>query len=179
MCIRDSYDSTVVELLDKEKRVLYSNIKHDIFEDRKHLYSLDADTRQSQTFISDVFPSEQLVVFAKSVGAGEYTGLGWTFVARHDTEEVLKPLAALSKFTLIMSAVIIGIILITVAYILWFVFRLQKKIRIAAKEIGDLARFPAENPNPIMRVNKDYTLLYDNTAKHLSLIHISEPTRPY
>ena len=152
------YDSTVVELLDKEKRVLYSNVNHKIFADRSHIYNLNTDEAYAQTFIDN----EQLVVFAKSDGSGEYTGLGWIFVARHDTKEALKPLASLSIFTLIMSTIIIGIIILTGIGIIWFVSRLQKKIRLATEKITDLAKIPAENPNPIMRVTRDYTVLYAN-----------------
>ena len=159
---RGLYDSTIVELLDKEQRVLYSNINYKIFEDHSDLYILDVDDGHSKAFVSDLFADEQLVILAKSVGAGEYTGLGWTFMVRHDTEEVLNPLASLFEFASIMFSVIVGIILITGAYILWFVFRLQKKVRVATKKISDLAKFPAENPNPIMRVARDYTLLYAN-----------------
>ncbi len=35
---------------------------------------------------------------------------------------------------------------------------------LATQEIADLARFPSENPNPVLRVMPDGTLLYANEA---------------
>ena len=39
----------------------------------------------------------------------------------------------------------------------------------AEQEIESLARFPAENPNPVLRVGSDGTLLYANEASHVIL----------
>ena len=61
-----------------------------------------------------------------------------------------------------MSAITIGIIILTGIGVIWFVSRLQKKIRLATEKITDLAKIPAENPNPNMRVTRDYTILYAN-----------------
>lgn len=41
--------------------------------------------------------------------------------------------------------------------------------KLAAKEIEELARFPAENPNPIMRIGYDMELLYANNASEYFL----------
>lgn len=36
--------------------------------------------------------------------------------------------------------------------------------KLAEREIHDLARFPAENPHPVMRINRDGTIMYANQA---------------
>ena len=38
--------------------------------------------------------------------------------------------------------------------------------RLASRRIEDLARFPAENPNPVLRVTRDGAVLYANEAAH-------------
>jgi PAS domain S-box-containing protein len=38
------------------------------------------------------------------------------------------------------------------------------ELKLAEKEIHDLARFPGENPNPILRINPNGTILYANAA---------------
>ena len=44
---------------------------------------------------------------------------------------------------------------------------LEKEVahrRQAEEEISDLAKFPSENPNPVLRISKDYTIVYANDA---------------
>jgi PAS domain S-box-containing protein len=41
----------------------------------------------------------------------------------------------------------------------------------AEQEISDLARFPSQNPNPVLRVKKDGTIVYANDASTLLLEH--------
>src|SRR5260370_12867388 len=40
-----------------------------------------------------------------------------------------------------------------------------------AEDIRNLAKFPDENPNPLLRVARDGTLLYANPASHRLLAH--------
>ena len=40
----------------------------------------------------------------------------------------------------------------------------EERIRIAENKIESLARFPSENPNPVLRVNPEGIILYANKA---------------
>ena len=53
----------------------------------------------------------------------------------------------------------------------WAIIRDITEHKKAIEEIEKLAKFPAENPNPVLRISKDGTVLYHNYASELLLRH--------
>jgi len=54
---------------------------------------------------------------------------------------------------------------------LWGIIRDITERKKAIEEIGKLAKFPTENPNPVLRISKDGTVLYHNYASESLLEH--------
>ncbi|MFT7507491.1 MAG: sensor domain CHASE-containing protein/two-component sensor histidine kinase [Acidimicrobiales bacterium] len=72
--------------------------------------------------------------------------------------------APIEKTLWIFGFVISGVIIILSLFLLAVPARLRRQVAEKTKEVSDLAKFPSENPNPIMRISGDYVLLYANNS---------------
>ena len=57
----------------------------------------------------------------------------------------------------------------TIAFLLWLSRVQLNEFKIAQIQISKLAKFPSENPNPVLRITKDGEVLYSNQAGELLL----------
>ncbi len=58
---------------------------------------------------------------------------------------------------------------VTIAFLLWLSKVQLNGFKIAQIQISKLAKFPSENPNPVLRITKDGEVLYSNQAGELLL----------
>ncbi|MGR3175672.1 MAG: PAS domain S-box protein [Candidatus Scalindua sp.] len=98
----------------------------------------------------------------KDLQAKEYT---WKIVS-HVVQDVLS--VRLGSFTTILFS-IYGAVIASIGCGSWFLANLSVRRMIAEEEVKGLAKFPDENPNPVIRVFDDGSILYHNKAS-LSLL---------
>ena len=134
--------------------------------------------------------SSELYVSARSQGHGHFKGLGWILIVEYSAEDLFAPLARLKRrVAVIVLAVAAGDFDARVEIksddeigslarsfnemasklkqTTTSVSLLEQEIanrREVEQQVIELAKFPSENPNPILRVTTDNKIVYSNDA---------------
>ncbi|MFH1768109.1 MAG: PAS domain S-box protein [Candidatus Omnitrophota bacterium] len=105
-------------LIDKDGRIIYSTVKFKLFERvSDNLYRhFSSKNRPGGYFIEKRKEKEELLVYVRSRGHGDFKGLGWILLVGYQTDEILLPVVDLAYkiagFSLIAAllAVCLGLI---------------------------------------------------------------------